>query len=152
DCLRSLDGRLILVVQRSRHIATAFASTLVAKGAQVVLAKVARLDLVDLPQLAAAVLNGHSRELCKLLEARKTPFVVYPALDQSEYQFTTRMRVIPKLAALQNNLSVFTSCNSLHYSPKFPAGRPFPDPARVLAISFNFVLGGQINQASVQFN
>jgi len=98
DCLRSLDGRLILVVQRSRHIARALASTLVAKGAQVVLAKVARLDLVDLPQLAAAVLNGHSRELCKLLEARKTPFVLYTALDQSEYQFTTRMRVIPKRA------------------------------------------------------
>ena len=74
DCLRSLDGRLILVVQRSRHIARALASTLVAKGAQVVLAKVARLDLVDLPQLAAAVLNAHSHELCKLLEERKIPF------------------------------------------------------------------------------
>jgi len=98
DCLRGLDGRLILVVQRSRHIARALASTLVAKGPQVVLAKVARLDLVDLPQLAAAVLNGHSHELCKLPEARKMPFVVYTALDQSEYQFTTRMRVIPKRA------------------------------------------------------
>ena len=93
DCLRGLDGRLILVVQRSRHIARALASK-----PQVVLAKVARLDLVDLPQLAAAVLNGHSHELCKLPEARKMPFVVYTALDQSEYQFTTRMRVIPKRA------------------------------------------------------
>src|SRR5262245_34757685 len=98
DHPRSLDGRLILVVQRSRHIARALESTLEAKGAQVLLAKVARLDFADLPQLAAAVLNGHSRELCKLLEARKTPFVVYTALDQSECQFTTKTRVIPKRA------------------------------------------------------
>jgi DNA-binding response OmpR family regulator len=96
DHPRLLDGCWILVVQRSRHIARALASMLESKGAQVVLARVARRDLADLPRLAAAVLNGHSHELCKLLEARKTPFVVYTALDQSECQFTTRTKVIQK--------------------------------------------------------
>jgi hypothetical protein len=68
-----------------------------AKGATVVLAKVARHDLADLPHLGTAVLDGQSRELCLLLEASGIPVVLYTVRDPSECQFT-RAPVIQKPA------------------------------------------------------
>ena len=88
---------MVLVVQRSWCIARAFASVLEEKGATVVLAKVARYDLGDLPYLATAVLDGQSRELCLRLEARGIPIVLYTVRDQSEFQFT-RAPVVQKPA------------------------------------------------------
>jgi hypothetical protein len=96
---RRLDGRLILIVERSWVIASAFVDAFEANGARVVLVSVARRDLADLPQLAAAVLEGESLDLCRLLEAKGIPFVLYTSYGQSERQFT-RATVVEKPAPL----------------------------------------------------
>jgi hypothetical protein len=98
---RRLDGRLILIVERSWVIASAFLDAFEANGARVVLVNVARRDLADLPQLAAAVLEGESLGLCRLLEARGIPFVLYTSYDQSEHQFT-RATIVEKPAPVSD--------------------------------------------------
>jgi len=98
---RRLDGRLILIVERSWMIASAFADAFETMGAKVVLAKEPQSDLADLPHFAAAVLDGQSHELCQLLEARDIPFVLYTTRGQSECQFP-RATVIEKPAPLMD--------------------------------------------------
>src|SRR5215471_12232970 len=72
-----LDGQVVLIVQRSWVVATALANSFEEKGASAVLAKVPVPDLAGIPNLCAAVVDGQSRELCRLLEARGIPFVLY---------------------------------------------------------------------------
>src|SRR5262245_64105002 len=85
--LPCLDGRVILVVQRSWCVARALSSVFEAKGAKVVLAKESAADLAKLPNLTAAVLDGQSHELGRLLKTRNIPFVVYTACDLKEGKF-----------------------------------------------------------------
>ena len=79
-----LDGQVVLIVQRSWVVATALANSFEEKGASAVLAKVPVPDLAGIPNLCAAVVDGQSRELCRLLEARGIPFVLYTARNQIE--------------------------------------------------------------------
>jgi DNA-binding response OmpR family regulator len=83
-----LDGQVVLIVQRNWVIATALAKSFEEKGASAVLAKVFAPDLTSIPNLCAAVVDGQSRELCRLLEARGIPFVLYTARDQIEADAT----------------------------------------------------------------
>ena len=75
----SLAGHVILVVQRAWTIAHALSSSLEANGAKVLLSVNSRsaLGLVDHPGLSAAVLDGNSRELCRQLNARGIPYLLY---------------------------------------------------------------------------
>ena len=73
----SLHGRIILVVEGMWMIATGLAKAFEAKGAQAVLVKHSHPDLANVPNLAAAVLGSHSRDLCQQLRARGVPFVLY---------------------------------------------------------------------------
>jgi|SRR5215831_19388141 len=87
----SLDGRVVLVVQRSWLIANNLARALEANGAKVLLAtnSSSALRLVDHPLLSAAVLNSDSRELCRLLEARGISFLFYTGRAQIIDEFNT---------------------------------------------------------------
>ena len=85
--LPCLDGRVVLVVQRSWCVARALSSVFEAKGAKVVSAKESAADLAKLPNLTAAVLDGQSHELGRLLKTRNIPFVVYTACDLKEGKF-----------------------------------------------------------------
>ena len=75
----SLDGRIVLVVQRSWFIAVMLARAFEENGAKVLLARNSSsgLGLVDHPLLSAAVLDSDSRELCRLLGARGVPYLFY---------------------------------------------------------------------------
>jgi DNA-binding response OmpR family regulator len=75
----SLEGKVILIVERSWLIATTLAMAFEVKGARVVLSNKAALDLADHINLSAAVLDSHSGELCKELEARGIPYLMYTA-------------------------------------------------------------------------
>ena len=80
-----LKGRVILIVQRVWVIASALASAFEANGAQVLLATNSRSGLAalaDHPHLSAAVLDSRSRELCRQLEVRGIPFLLYTGRDQ----------------------------------------------------------------------
>jgi len=96
-----IDGRVVLVVQRSWLIASALASAFGARGANVVLAKQSAVDSANLPNLAAAVLDGQSHELGRLLEARGIPFVLYTACDPSKGEFANA-QVIEKPVRVQD--------------------------------------------------
>lgn len=85
--LPHLDGRVVLVVQRSWFIASALANSFESKGARVVLVKESSAASANLPHLTAAVLDGQSHELGRLLETRGIPFVVYTACDRNEGKF-----------------------------------------------------------------
>ena len=80
----SLHGRLILIVQRRWIIARALADAFEARGAEVVMAKNSLFDLVDLPNLSAAVLDSASGDLRHRLSAREIPFVLYTAREQTD--------------------------------------------------------------------
>jgi DNA-binding response OmpR family regulator len=82
----SLRGRAILIVQRIWTIASALATEFEGKGAQVVLAKNSHPDLADVPNLAAAVLGDHSRDLCQQLRARGVPFVLYSGHSEIDHE------------------------------------------------------------------
>ena len=79
-----LKGRVVLIVQRVWVIASALSNAFQANGAHVLLAANPRsgLALADHPRLSAAVLNGRSRELCRQLEVRGIPFLLYTGRDQ----------------------------------------------------------------------
>ena len=87
----SLDGRVVLIVQRSWFIASILARAFEANGAKVLLAtnSSSGLELVGNPLLSAAVLDRASRELCRLLEARGIPFLFYAARDRINDEFAT---------------------------------------------------------------
>jgi len=80
----SLNGRVVLIVQRSWVIASALARAFEANGARVLLSTnpSSGLALVSHPLLSAAVLDSNSRELCNQLEARGIPFLFYTARDR----------------------------------------------------------------------
>ena len=79
---RSLDGRVILIAQRSWLIATALAMAFEVKGARVVLSKEAGTDGADLTNVSAAVLDSHSSELRRQLETRGIPYLMYTAREK----------------------------------------------------------------------
>jgi NAD(P)-dependent dehydrogenase (short-subunit alcohol dehydrogenase family) len=85
--LPDLNGRVVLVVQRNWFIASALAKSFESKGARVVLVKESSAASANLPRLTAAVLDGQSHELGRLLETRGIPFVVYTACDVKEGKF-----------------------------------------------------------------
>src|SRR5215467_13531741 len=78
----SLDGRVILIAQRSWLIATALALAFAVKGARVVLLKKAASDVADLTNVSAAVVDSHSGELCKQLETRGIPYLMYTTREK----------------------------------------------------------------------
>jgi len=80
----SLTGRVILVVQRRWVIAHALSASLEANGAEVLLAVNARSasGLLDHPDLSAAILDGNSRALCRQLNARGIPYLLYTGRPQ----------------------------------------------------------------------
>jgi DNA-binding response OmpR family regulator len=82
----SLRGRVILILQRIWTIASALATEFEGKGAQAVLAKNSHPDLADVPNLAAAVLGDHSRDLCQQLRARGVPFVLYSGHSEIDHE------------------------------------------------------------------
>jgi NAD(P)-dependent dehydrogenase (short-subunit alcohol dehydrogenase family) len=87
--LPCLNGRVVLIVQRSWLIGTALANSFGSKGAKVVLTKESAAASANLPNLAAAVLDGQSHELGRQLETRGIPFVLYTAHDLSEGKFAS---------------------------------------------------------------
>jgi DNA-binding response OmpR family regulator len=95
-----LDGRVVLIVQRSWTIASALADALEANGAQVLVAKNSSSDraLADDPRLSAAVLDGQSNDVRRRLEARRLPFLVYAGHAQDESATLTIIRKPASLA------------------------------------------------------
>ena len=81
-----LRGRLILVVQRRWLIALQLSAAFKAEGARVVLAHDATSGAqpADAPDLAAAVLDSGSVEICRKLKERGIPFVLYTARTHIE--------------------------------------------------------------------
>ena len=82
----SLHGRTILIVQQNWIIATALATAFEARGAQALLAKNSLPDLANVPNVSAAVLGSHSRDLCQQLRARGVPFVVYTGHTKIDHE------------------------------------------------------------------
>lgn len=80
----SLHGRIILIVEGMWMIANALAFE--AKGAQAVLVKHSHPDLANVPNVSAAVLGSHSRDLCQQLRARGVPFVVYTGHTKIDHE------------------------------------------------------------------
>lgn len=78
----SLHGRVILIAQRSWLISTALAMAFEVKGARVVLSKEAASEAADLTNVSAAVLDSHSSELCKQLQTRGIPYLMYTAREK----------------------------------------------------------------------
>ncbi len=72
-------GRSILIVQKQWAIAREMARAFEAEGARVLSVRdgAAGLKLVDDPDLAAAVLDSDSAQLCRLLDEKKVPYVVH---------------------------------------------------------------------------
>jgi len=87
----SIDGRVVLVVQRGWFIASILARAFEANGAKVLLAtnSSSGLGLVGHPLLSAAVLDSDSRELCRLFEARGVPFLFYTGCARINDEFDT---------------------------------------------------------------
>jgi DNA-binding response OmpR family regulator len=82
-------GRSILIVQKQWLIAWGLALAFETKGARALLAggAAAALELADDPDLAAAVVDGDSVQLCRLLEEKRIPYVVYSAREQFDDEF-----------------------------------------------------------------
>ena len=80
----SLYGHTVLIVQRRWIVARALADEFEAKGAQVLSAPDAQsaLALSEHPDISVAVIDGHSRDLCRRLEARRIPFLLYTGRTQ----------------------------------------------------------------------
>ena len=80
----SLQGKVILIVQRSWLIARTLASAFEAKGARVLSTNNTRsaAALLDEPGLAAAIVDSDRRAICKRLSERDIPFVVYTGRER----------------------------------------------------------------------
>ena len=74
-----LAGRVILIVQRQWIVGKALAAAFESEGARPIMANSEHngLSLVDTPYLAAAVLDGGSRDIGAKLKQRGIPFVFY---------------------------------------------------------------------------
>ena len=79
-----LGGRLILIVQRTWIVARQLSAAFEAEGARVLAAHdvASALLSADAPDLAAAVLDSGSAELCRQLGQRGIPSVLYTARTQ----------------------------------------------------------------------
>ena len=77
-------GRSILIVQKQWGIARNLALAFEAKGARVLSTRDAAvgLELANDPDLAAAVLDSDSAQLCRLLDEKRIPHVVYSGSEQ----------------------------------------------------------------------
>jgi DNA-binding response OmpR family regulator len=77
----SLSGRLILIVQRTWIITRQLSVAFKAEGARVLSTHDAASGALsaDAPDLAAAVLDSGSVEICRKLKDRGIPFVLYTA-------------------------------------------------------------------------
>jgi DNA-binding response OmpR family regulator len=97
-----LFGRLILIVQQQWIIARQLALAFEAKRARVLSAREAAvgLKLADDPDLAAAVLDSHSAQLCRLLDEKKVPYVVHSGSVQLDDECALAI-VIPKPATAE---------------------------------------------------
>ena len=75
----SLKDRAILIVQRGWFVSRSLASAFEAEGARVLRPNWPRsgLSLVEQPDLACAVLDSQSRELCRMLKSKSIPFIMY---------------------------------------------------------------------------
>jgi len=93
---RSAQGHVILIVQRSWFIASGLATAFETRGAKVVIAKNLHPDLANIPNLSAAVLDSPSHELCRELEAKAIPFVLYTAQSQLEAASVIEKPASPK--------------------------------------------------------
>ena len=82
----SLDGQVVLIVQRNWLIANALAIAFEVKGARTLLSRAPAE--ADLANLCAAVLDSDNPALCQQLEARSIPYVMY----------TTRRKVADECA------------------------------------------------------
>ena len=76
---RSLQGEVILIVQRRWLIARDLATAFEANGARVLSTNnpTSAAALADEPGLSAAILDSDSRAVCKKLLQRDIPFIVY---------------------------------------------------------------------------
>ena len=74
-----LKGRSILIVQRGWFVSRSLASAFEAEGARVLRARSPSIGLpfVEQPDLACAVLDSKSSELCRRLKSKSLPFVMY---------------------------------------------------------------------------
>ena len=95
-------GRSILIVQKQWLIAWGLALAFETKGARALLAggAVAALELADDPDLAAAVVDGDSVQLCRLLEEKRIPYLVYSAREQFDHDKFARATLIIRKPAL----------------------------------------------------
>ena len=77
-------GRSILIVQKQWAIARDLALAFETKGARVLSTRDAAvgLELANDPDLAAAVLDSDSAQLCRLLDEKRIPHVVYSGSEQ----------------------------------------------------------------------
>jgi DNA-binding response OmpR family regulator len=75
----SLSDRAILIVQRQWVVTRSLASAFEAEGVRVLRANSADSgrSLVEQSDLACAVLDSESRELCRMLKSKGIPFVMY---------------------------------------------------------------------------
>ena len=75
----TLAGRSILIVQKQWAIAREIVRAFETRGARVLSVRgaAAALELADDPDLAAAVLDSDSAQLCRLLNEKKVPYVIH---------------------------------------------------------------------------
>ena len=95
-------GRTILIVQKQWQIARQLVRAFESKGARVLSVRgaAAALELADDPDLAAAVLDSDSAQLCSLLDEKKVPYVVHSGRVQLDDE-CARATVIPKPASAE---------------------------------------------------
>lgn len=85
-------GRSILIVQKQWVIARDLALAFETKGARVLSthSPAASLELADDPDLAANVLDSHNPQLCRLLDEKQIPYVVYSGREQLDDEIRGR--------------------------------------------------------------
>jgi DNA-binding response OmpR family regulator len=105
-------GRSILIVQKQWHIASGLARAFETKGARALLARgAAALELAHDPDLAAAVLDSDSAQLCRLLNEKQIPYVVYSAREQFDDEFA-RATLIRKPARAEDVVASVDACSA----------------------------------------
>jgi DNA-binding response OmpR family regulator len=95
-------GRSILIVQKQWAIAREIVHAFEASGARVLSVRgaAAALELIDDPDLAAAVLDSDSAQLCRLLDEKHIPFVIHSARVQIDNE-CAGATVVPKPASAE---------------------------------------------------
>jgi DNA-binding response OmpR family regulator len=95
-------GRSILIVQRQWAIAREIARAFETRGARVLSARGAAtaLELADDVDLAAAVFDSDSAQLCRLLNEKKIPYVIHSGSVQLADE-CAGATVIPKPASAE---------------------------------------------------